>query len=703
MPPIVWAIAFLGLIAAAVLLWRRAWLHAAAAREMSKGMPMMAHAAAGGGAAALPSPEGEPPVEPEPLLLTEEWRPAAPLAWPRWAASAAALALPAFSYLLTGPTPAAMLWLTAIATAGGIIAAERFKWTPASWLAAGGATAWAFLALATQRPEPDNPWPAAFMSLIALGGLIHMRRNLWAGLALAVGMAAASGAACILLGAAGVYGAALLAIVAGLAITGAAYRALEPALAAAWLIGCAGLWVLSGQDSSETWLTPAAVLMAALFLAIEALLLPQRGRDALIPAATGAIAAPFAIGVLSGVQVGPSGEAFEAGAYLFVAAVQAGVLYLCARRLGDLHALGFAIAPPVYALIACVVLALLTWLNLLWSAAPLAACAIVLAIIDKRAPHPIWNFTACAFALTAAINAIQIARLLAAGLEGGSALSFLLAGIAAPAALIGVAALLFHPRAAWTAAILEVFAITLGAMAIAAGVRWIATDQAPGIWFIGFAEAGVHISVWLAAAAALFLREERGAFFVRRGAAAVLCALAAAAFVWGPAAELNPWWGSTPTPAAGAPVANFLLAGYAAPALGFIALAAIASRRGWRRTHLGFVALAALSGGLWIVLEIRRIYYGADLSVLSADPRASLALSGAALAAALMLRAARVRVDETERTLTAALAAAIAVKLAFIDLALAPGAWRAGSIVLLALAGAALAAPRARAPTPSWP
>jgi hypothetical protein len=241
---------------------------------------------------------------------------------------------------------------------------------------------------------------------------------------------------------------------------------------------------------------------------------------------------------------------------------------------------------------------------------------------------------------------------------------------------------------------LEAAAFVAASAALIASVRFIAGRGAPGDLFIGAAETGVHIALWLGCAALLLMYERAGAFFVRRGAAAVLIGLAAAALAFAAGGALNPWWGRLPTPAMGLPILNLLALGYALPAVAFGALSWLAFKRGWRIMRAGVVALAAFAAGLWLALEIRRGFHGADLSAGGAFPAETLLFSLLLLAASATLHVLRPYARDLEPGLATLLAGAIFAKAVFLDLNLPTDGWRIASIVMMALACAALAAPR---------
>ncbi|MGE0830376.1 MAG: DUF2339 domain-containing protein [Hyphomonadaceae bacterium] len=675
------AIATLG--AAAAFLWRRAHAHGGAARMLSAQF-------------AAPQPTLDDPLADEPLLLTEEALPEEPKGRGtlRWGLGAALLFLPAAAFLFSGASAAILMWLALVGVLAGIGAAERFGWSPAAWLAAGGAGLWSLIGVRLAYFEDASLWPAIFTALIACAGLWRMRKDGPAGFAIAIAACAAIGTACLGIGAASPYGAALAFIVLLAAIAGAVVRKLEPALALAWLLACFGLFALSGQRAAEVWLMPACVLTAALFLSIEFFSVPRLGRDGILPAATGAIAAPFAVYILYAADIAPGRDLTQAIAWLAIAVVQGAILWRAARTPGGLHELGFAIAPPALCLAASLIAAFSIGLLSLWATAPIALCAAACAWVDARARHPIWKFLAAVFLAAALFNTVRNTLLLYIGVTGADAVAFILAGIAAPALALGLSARLFSLRAPWTSAALEASALALGIVACSSSIRWIATSGAPAQAFISFSEAGAHISVWIALAAVLLLREDRGAHDVRRATAILLISVSCSFFFLANLGALNPWWGRAPDTAAGIGFFNMLLLGYAAPGAALGGLGLIAHRRHWRRTSLGLLSIAALAGLIWICLEMRRAHHGPDLSAGGVLPWESVGLSSILLAGAAALILARPWLDAAERTLAAGLAVLLLAKLIAIDLFMAPGAARTISLVLLAIAGALIALPR---------
>lgn len=695
--------AVLGLGAA--LLWRRALAHANEAQRLDDRARSYAVTAPVAG-----------DQDEDVLTLTEVWSPPSPVRDLRWIAAAGAMLTPGAVFLLQGPSASALLWIVGVLALGGVIVAERLGWRPAAWLAVCGAGLWSFAAFAWLPPRPEEAAPPILLALLALAGLVHARRNLWAGMALLIAMAAMLLVGAYLLGADTLYGLALCVLVIVAALCGAMWRRLERALAAAWIIACTALLILSGQSSGEIWLAPSAIFAGALFLAIEAIVLPMRGRAALLHSVAGAVAAPFAVGVLYGAGQGPSlpfltgdspiASALMQSVFLIItAAAQGAIIYSSARRLNGLSELGLSIVAPALSIAACLIGVAIVTLGPLWSAAPLAALAIAAAYVELRASNPMWNVLALLFAFAALTQAARAIILLLLGLNGATALTFIAFGLALPAVLIGVAARLKGARSSWTSAALEAAALVLGFAALIAIVRWIASAGAPGDFFVTFAEAGVLAGLLTTGAIALMLREARGAFFIRRGAA-VFAILGALALVFaGMFGRLNPWWGATPAPMFGLPLVNLTTLGVAAPLAAFVGLAWLAHRRVWDRTNL--LAQATIGGLslLWLALEVHRAFHGADLSAGAIGGAESLALSLAALAVAISLFSVRELFTASERAVAILLSAAIFAKIAFIDLHLPADGWRAASFTSLSLALALILAPRGdvTARARAWP
>jgi uncharacterized membrane protein len=125
-------------------------------------------------------------------------------------------------------------------------------------------------------------------------------------------------------------------------------------------------------------------------------------------------------------------------------------------------------------------------------------------------------------------------------------------------------------------------------------------------------EAGLRTDVALAAALVLYQRARDDEGPIARWRRLGLLWIAVAHGVWLQLLFLNPWWGGGEPPL-GPPLLDTLALSYLAPA-GLLALIARERRRTplrWRR----LAAVFSLAFGLvWVVLEIRRGFHGADLS-----------------------------------------------------------------------------------------
>ncbi|MBL8552305.1 MAG: DUF2339 domain-containing protein [Hyphomonadaceae bacterium] len=623
-----------------------------------------------------------------------------------WVGAFVAVAAPSLE-IFTGGTASGLMWISMVLAIGAVFAASHFAWKPAGWFGALGAIGWAALASERWLVEPEGAWPAVFLFVIAMAGIWLIRRQPAAGSIMFTGAGLIAAYAAFGDQAAGPFGAALALAAVIAAVAGGALRKLEPATGVGWLIACVGLYVLSGQGAAQPWLMPAFVLFAAVFFAIEAIALPMLGRAGMMVAALGAISPLLAVGVLYNAGIGPTigsgGRAGEALAFLGAGALQAGVLLLCARRLKDLKALSFAIAPVGAGLVFGLIAAAVVGLGVVWSAAALSAGAMAFARLHQYTPHRLWPMAAAALMVAAVVQACRSTWMLLHGVEGAPALAFVALALGVPALMAAFAAREGRTPAPVLHAIFEALALVFGAAALAGIVRWIGTGGVPASTFLGFAEAGAHAAIWLGGAFLLMLCPDVGARGVRRVAARTLLALGLAAATFGVYGWVNPWWGLYPAAVLGPATFNTLAIGFLAPAIAVAALAWLAQKRG--AEWLSVLALCA-AGALvltWAGLEIRRDFHGAQnlgeiwgWGVFGAE---NVALSALLLIAALGLLRARGLLDRTERLATWGVVATIIAKVAIVDIHQPADGWRAASLVILALAVAALSVPRkARAP-----
>jgi len=194
--------------------------------------------------------------------------------------------------------------------------------------------------------------------------------------------------------------------------------------------------------------------------------------------------------------------------------------------------------------------------------------ALALLALDRRWPDSVWRTLAwCAGAL-AALNAGAAALLVLR--EAGDPLFQLGFGFAAPILLAGACAYLAHRQPApATAAFFEALLLTLLVTGGSLTLRVLASGGALMLTPVSFAEAGLHITLWLVISLLAAARFRHGAHSVRLGAAMLLGALALAAslaamFLW-----LTPYWSARTPGAEAGPLLQFDALGFLAPGIMF--------------------------------------------------------------------------------------------------------------------------------------
>ncbi len=609
-----------------------AWVSAAPAEEQqparreahSPPAPLAPQRQIAAAAPAFPAPRQSAPYRP-----LEPWT-SHPLA--RVAAAAALLSAPA----LPLGAPALVIAGVALALTLALLGFSlRRGWGALAWVAALGGGGWALWA---SQSLAQTPMIAA-AGVAAAGGAaaLHARLKFQAGPGLA--LAALTTGALLMM--ANAYAApapafaALGLVIAALAVAGASAEELDSLHVGALLGACAGLFVLGGRDEAVIWFAPACAWMGGLFLAIAAVRAPALGARGTMTAATGAIAPILAALALHFAARGLASAWEIAAALAFIAAALTGILALAARRAGGLRVLGWAAFPLGFGAPAALALASGIALPAPFAATALALITVAAMAANMRWPSPIWRFDAAvtgALAALSACGAFAIFSLSERDLGGVLAASF---GLAAPALAAGLCARLAGQRAPISANVFESGALIAGVTALFACVRlaYAPEPYAP----IGFAEMGLHASVWLALAALLWARPQRGAWLVRQWAAGALAAGALIALALGPLLLLNPLWGQDPEPAPGWPIANTLALGFALPAL-----AALAHGVLWRgdvRSLAGYGA-AAICGAVWGLLEIRRAFHGPALAgpASAVEIASYLGAAGLAVIAVTLLR-----------------------------------------------------------------
>jgi len=163
-------------------------------------------------------------------------------------------------------------------------------------------------------------------------------------------------------------------------------------------------------------------------------------------------------------------------------------------------------------------------------------------------------------------------------------------------------------------------------------LRWLAVGGA-GAPLDGFAETSLRALSLMAAGHVLLAREGRATGLVSAWRGHVLLGGGLLYVLVAPATSINPWWGVLPAPVIGPPLLDTLALAFAAPAL----LALAAARRLYDRQRIAARVYAASGGVLalvWAILEVRRLFSGAEMS------RASVGLFEGACYALVLLGAA---------------------------------------------------------------
>lgn len=440
----------------------------------------------------------------------------------------------------------------AVVVAGGLAVALamtllglRYEWRAAAWAGWITATGWALLGFATGAAQASPITYSVFLTFCGVAGVIHAHvRRAHAGSATALAMATMALALASQVGVIGPAGAAFGLIVTAAAIVGSLSLRLEAVHLAAFGAALVGLFVLSGQDAAAIWFTPAAAWAGALFLAIAFIRVPQLGARAVAIAGTGALAPLLAIGALHWAQHGLADRFAAAGAFAVLAIALGGLIALAAlRREAGLAALRVTLWVLSIGVFVALSAAILLALPAPLAASAFAATALGLAVLNARLPDAAWRTFACLAAMAVGVMALASAQMLLAELSGWNAWLLVLTGLALPAALLGAGATFTHPAGARiTTATFEVLVFALAVAAASLAVRLLFSAGATLLSPVSFVEAGVHISVWLAAALLLASRSRRGAGAARMAAATTLslAALVAAAFAGG--LWLTPYW-----------------------------------------------------------------------------------------------------------------------------------------------------------------
>ena len=377
------------------------------------------------------------------------------------------------------------------------------------------------------------------------------------------------------------------------AVVGASRGRLEPMLIGAWLATCAGLWVLSGEPAASIWLTPAAAISGALFLALAAAQPHRLSPKGVVLASIAACAPLFCVYLLSGEGQPLANDPLASGAAFASVAVLLGLLIAAAARAqGELHAMGLSawvlcLGSLVAAMAAAALAAPAIATGPLWG-----ALAAGLAWRVRQDPHPVFATLSGAVSLAAAITAAITLYDAGASLTAGLA-------VAATAWVLAAASRFPAPR---LGAVLEAPAL---AMAVLASIALIT----PSV-FVGeipsFTALGLLAITALTGGLALRFGAPRANSALREIFAWTLITLAMVALALSLGFPQNPWWGTRPestTP-------------WALIATAFVPAALLAMHAGLslrRADHIMSVAMGSLTGltaAAGMVMTLRLAFHG---------------------------------------------------------------------------------------------
>lgn len=518
-------------------------------------------------------------------------------------ARALALALlavaPAFALFFSVPAGAIVTAGLSVSFAMMLLAL-RPAWSVAAWASVITAAGWTISAFALGAAQQSPIAISAGFALAGCAGLAHAHlRRAGPGLTLALISAGAALALGAQIGLISPAGASFAIIVAAGAIVGAMSLRLESVHLAAFGAVLIGLVVFSGQDSAAIWLTPVTAWAGSLFFAIAIIRAPYLGARGVAIAGTGALAPLGAVVLLHASGHGLAHPLAAAAAFLVVAFAIAGLIVLASLRrpsgVSGLKLTLWTFALPAFAALAA---AITLALPAPFAATAFLAAAAGLLLLNERTPDAAWRTLAWLAAAFALCNVAVSADALLRETSAFAPALVIAAAFVAPAILAGAgAASAERANASASAALFEALAL-LGAVAGAnLALRAAASGGAMVLTPIGFAEAGVHISIWLIAAMLIAGRASKGARAVRStlalalGAAALLGA-ALSALLW-----LAPFWPARAANQTGLLASDAL--GFIAPAILFWAHWVFWRARGSElRTRLALGAGAAMIAAL---------------------------------------------------------------------------------------------------------
>ncbi|MCX7357119.1 MAG: hypothetical protein NT015_03060 [Alphaproteobacteria bacterium] len=490
--------------------------------------------------------------------------------------------------------------------------AHRPLWRAAAWAAVATSGAWALIGFALGSAGADPASYSICVVLAAVTGLAHAHlHRVSTGVTMALTMTIAVLALSLQIGMVSAAGIAFGLIIAATAITGALSLRLEGMHFGAFGAALLGLFVLSGQPSAAIWFTPATAWAGAIFFAIAAVRVPQLGARGLALAGTGALAPLAAITALYFSHSGLADRYAAAGGFAVLSLLLIGVIAAAMMRrergLDGLKATLWVLMAGVFtAFAAAVAMALPAAV-----AAPVfALAALALSGIDLGLPSRVWRAFACLCSIFAVIFAFGAARVLLSETSSWPAIALIGAGLAAPAALTGLAAWAATRREArYSAGFLESATIVLAVATADLAVRVIYAGGAVMLEPISFAELGAHVGVWLVAALILRMRARHGARRVRIAFANTMLVAALGVMLTAVALWVTPFWAPRQSPA---PFISRDTFGFLLPAIILMAHAQLwRSRSAEVQTRLT-LACGALLLATFVTLEVTRADGDAD-------------------------------------------------------------------------------------------
>mgnify|MGYP000889984309 CR=1 FL=1 len=484
-------------------------------------------------------------------------------------------------------TPAWFCSVGVLIGAAMMVLALRRDWSAAAWTGASVAAGWALAALLLAQ---NSTFVALAMGAAGASGLLYAKaKGLLPGAAMAFAMTAAvlwGGASTTMISA---YGAAFLTLVAIAAVVGATALRLEGLHFAAFAAALMGLYVLSGQPDAAIWFTPAASWSGALFFAVMAVRVPQAGSRGASFAGTGTLAPIAAVAALHDARHALAAPGMAGLALVLVALAIGAVIALCAQRrtLSSLRLSHWIMGVGAFvAASGGFILAIPP------PATPLAFAMLAAALIalSARFDQRLWRVLACAAAGMTLLESTVVAGLILSERAPWPAWWGLAAAAAAPAAgLFGGAYLARRLKFTRIAGVFDIAALAGMTLAANLAARLIFSAGATLLQPVGFAEAGVHVTIWLTAALLIAPRQSR----IAEPAALLLSAFALAGLISAAGVWLPPTWRTS-----GAAL------GFLIPSLGFWAHWVFWRGRGRNLSTRLSLGAAAATGAGYLTLEM---------------------------------------------------------------------------------------------------